>query len=93
MARAKKNLAAPQDTTLHVKVFSPYQVFYEGAAVSVSGINSTGPFDILLNHANFFSILEPCKVIVNTGHEQFAFPINHGILKVRRNQVRLFVDV
>lgn len=93
-ALARKKAALPAaGQQLRVKVFSPYQVFYEGAAISVSGVNSTGPFDVLLNHANFFSLLLPCKIIVNTGYERFAFPIKHGILKVRQNQVRLFVDV
>jgi F-type H+-transporting ATPase subunit epsilon len=83
----------PTDQLLNVKVFSPYQIFYEGGALSVSAVNSTGPFDVLLNHANFFSLLIACKVSVNTGYELFEFPINHGIIKVRNNQVRLFVDV
>jgi F0F1-type ATP synthase epsilon subunit len=93
MAKAKSQTAKPAVDHLGVKVFSPYQVYYEGPAQSVSGVNDTGPFDILLNHANFFSLLVPCRVIVNTGFERFAFPINRGILKVRANQVRLFVDV
>ncbi len=85
--------AIKADQLLSVKVFSPYQVFYEGGAVSVSAVNKTGPFDILLNHANFFSLLVECKVSVNTGYELFEFPINHGIIKVRSNKVTLFVDV
>lgn len=93
MADKPKVKPAAKDTHLTVKVFSPYQVFYEGSAVSISGVNSSGPFDVLLNHANFFSLLVPCSVIVDTGFEHFAFPINHGILKVRKNTVRLFVDV
>lgn len=76
-----------------VKVFSPYQVFYEGGAVSVSAVSKTGPFDVLLNHANFFSLLVACKVVVNTGYERFEFPINHGIVKVSNNHLSLFVDV
>lgn len=79
--------------TLNVKIFSPYQIFYEGGAVSISAVSKTGPFDILLNHANFFSLLVACKVMINTGYQKFEFPINHGIIKVSNNRLILFVDV
>jgi F0F1-type ATP synthase epsilon subunit len=90
---ARKTPPTPVVDHLTVKIFSPYQLFYEGPAASVSAVNATGPFDVLLNHANFFTLLVTCKVVVNTGFDRFAFPVNHGIVKVRNNQVRVFVDI
>jgi F0F1-type ATP synthase epsilon subunit len=76
---------------LHVKVIAPTETFYDGPAVSISAKNKVGPFDILSNHANFFSLLTEGDVIVNTGHQQLTFPIFHGILKVTNNTATLFV--
>ncbi len=33
--------------TMHVKIYSPYKVYFDQTAFSLSGVNSTGPFDIL----------------------------------------------
>ncbi len=78
---------------LQVKVFSPYQIFYQGSAVSVSAINKTGPFDVLFNHSNFFSLLPPGIVRVNTGFENIDIEVASGIIRVAQNQVTLFANV
>lgn len=77
--------------TMHVKVISPSQVFYEGAAESVSAKNKVGDFDILPNHAHFFSLLTEGDIVVNTGSQQLRFPAQHGIVKVTDNIVTLFI--
>lgn len=76
-----------------VKIFSPYQVYYEGDAVSLSAINRAGPFDILPGHINFFSLLTGGQVTLNTGFQVLEFQIARGILRVSNNQVTLFADV
>jgi F0F1-type ATP synthase epsilon subunit len=76
---------------LDVKIFSPYHTFYKGPAKSLSALNSTGPFDVLSGHINFFSVLKEGNVVVDTGAEPKEIPISHGIIHVRRNQVTLFV--
>lgn len=76
---------------IKVKVLSPTQAFYDGPAVSVSAINKVGPFDVLANHANFFSLLTKGDIVVNTGTQSLTFPITHGILKVHNNNVTLFI--
>ncbi len=78
---------------LNVKVFSPYQVFYQGAAVSVSGVNKTGSFDVLVDHSNFFSLLPKGIVKVNTGYETVDIEINTGFIKVSKNIITLFANV
>lgn len=76
-----------------VKIFSPYQVYYEGEAVSLSAVNRTGPFDILAGHINFFSLLTAGTVVVNTGFQRLEFTISRGILRTSRDRVTLFADV
>ena len=72
---------------------APFHIYYEGPAQAVSASNRVGDFDILPEHADFFSILEPGEVIIDTGSEPIAFTIHSGIVAVRDNEVRLFVNM
>lgn len=78
---------------LNVKIFSPFTVYYEGPAVSVTATNETGTFDILLNHTKFFSVLEEGEVAVNTGTDKKRFEIDRGVIRVADNTVTLFANV
>lgn len=73
---------------------APFTVHYEGPAEALSAVNRIGPFDILPGHADFFSMLVPCEVIIDIANkEPVKFPIQNGILTVRDNAVMLFVDI
>jgi F0F1-type ATP synthase epsilon subunit len=52
-----------------------------------------GEFDILPGHADFFSVLEPGEVSIDTGHEPITFSIANGIITARDNEVMLFVNM
>lgn len=75
------------------KIFSPYQTYYEGDAVSLSATNRTGPFDILAGHINFFSLLTGGTIVLNTGFQRLEFQIGRGIIRVNHDDVTLFADV
>lgn len=79
--------------TLTVIARAPFTVYYEGEAHAVSAKNRVGPFDILPGHADFFSMLIPCDVIIETDKDPVTFPIQNGIITVRDNGVMLFVDI
>jgi F0F1-type ATP synthase epsilon subunit len=76
---------------LHIKVISPTQTYYDGAALSVSAVNKVGPFDILADHANFFSLLSQGDIVVNTGSTMLHFPTTHGIVRASGNKITLFI--
>lgn len=79
---------------LSVKVYSPYQVYYNDKASSISAENDTGPFDILPRHHNFMTLVNPCEVIIrNDGVEDIRIQISKGVMHVRSNKVTLFLDV
>ncbi|MBP7775262.1 MAG: hypothetical protein KA069_01535 [Candidatus Saccharimonas sp.] len=80
-------------TNLTVIARAPFTVYYEGPASAVSAKNRVGPFDILPGHADFFSMLIPCDVIIETDKEPISFAIQNGIITVRDNDVMLFVDI
>lgn len=81
---------------LSVRVLSPTKTLVEGMAYAVSAVNEAGPFDILANHANFFSLLSEGEIVILTTpkpDEALRFPVQKGLIKVTNNQVTLFVDI
>ncbi len=78
---------------LNVIARAPFQVYYEGPAEVISAVNKVGPFDILPGHADFFSVLKPCEITIETAKDPVVFPIQSGIVTVRDNEVMLFVNM
>lgn len=78
---------------------SPFHVYYEGTAESVSASNRIGNFDVLPGHADFFSMLTPSEIVIDAldnedkAVEPVAFRAANGIITVRNNQVMLFVNM
>lgn len=85
------SMKVTSEPKLKVKVISPDQAFYDGPAVSVSAVNKIGPFDVLADHANFFSLLTEGDIVVNTGTQSMHFPVTHGLMKVHNNSITLFI--
>lgn len=79
--------------TLTVIARAPFHIYYEGPASSVSALNKVGNFDVLPGHADFFSVMEPCEVIIETGVDPVKFSISNGIVAVRDDEVMLFVNM
>lgn len=82
-----------QIPSLTVIARAPFNVYYEGPAQSLTALNKVGPFDILPGHADFFSMLRPGEVIIETDGDPVSFNISNGIIAVRDNEVLLFVNM
>jgi len=83
-----------KDEVINVKVHSPYRVYYEGSAFSISAVNETGPFDILPQHFNFICLLLTCKLTIRTvkdGTQQIE--IGGGVMHVKADSVIVFLDI
>lgn len=78
---------------LKVKVYSPFQVYFEDVADSVSAVNATGPFDILPRHHNFITLLSPCEIIIRMAKKTQKIRIARGIMHVKADRVTVFLDV
>ena len=76
-----------------VKIYSPYMVYFDDKAYSVSAINGTGPFDVLPGHKNFLTLLKPCEIKVESPLESKKLKIDRGVMHVRRDKVTVFLDV
>lgn len=80
--------------TMSVKVYAPFEVFFDGVAESVSAVNRVGPFDILPRHRNFLCMLVPCNLSVRTPDgENHTFKIHKALMHVKADRVVVFVDV
>ncbi len=78
---------------LRVRVWSPFKVYYDGPAKSISGINGTGPFDILPKHHNFITLLDACDLGLVTAEGKIKVRITGGVMHVHKNQVVVFLEV
>lgn len=78
---------------MHVKVYAPFKVYFDGIATSISAVNDTGPFDILPRHHNFMTLISQGEVIVRTDSGEEKFKIMRGIMHVKADDVVVFLDV
>ena len=81
-----------QDQVLNVQARAPFELYYRGNALSVSATNQVGKFDILPGHADFFSVINPGDVLIETDNEELTIPVSSGIVTVRDNEVLLFLN-
>jgi F0F1-type ATP synthase epsilon subunit len=84
---------AKGDKPMHVKVYAPFKVYFDGDADSISAINDTGPFDILGKHHNFMTLLSAGNIIVRSNGSEETIKITRGIMHVKADDVVVFLDV
>lgn len=84
---------AKSRTSMHVKVYAPYKVYFDGEAESVSAASETGDFDILKGHHNFITLLIPCDVVIRTTKNEEKIHIQGGVMHVKADDVVIFLDV
>lgn len=98
MATSDEELArtavADDKPVMAVKVYAPFQVYFEGEALSVSAVNATGPFDILPKHRNFLCMLVPCTLTVQPVEGPVrSIKIHRALMHVEADSVSVFMDV
>jgi F0F1-type ATP synthase epsilon subunit len=87
-------MAETSNPTMHAKVYAPFKVYFDGQAFSVSAINQVGPFDILPHHRNFITLLERGNLTVRIpGKSDLVMQIDRGVMHVKADEVKVFLDV
>ena len=81
-----------QDHVLTVQARAPFELYYQGNALSVTATNKVGKFDILPGHADFFSVINPGDVLIETESEEITIPVSAGIVTVKDDEVLLFLN-
>jgi F0F1-type ATP synthase epsilon subunit len=87
---AAKNTGKP---TMHIKVYSPFKVYFDDEADSISAVNATGPFDILPKHHNFMTLISPCELVLRTFRGEQRIRVSGGLMHVKADQVIVFLDI
>ena len=91
-AKAKEKPRKAPDI-LNVKVWSPFRVYFDGPAASISGVNGTGAFDILPRHRNFITLLNSCDLVLQTRDGEIKIRISGGVMQVHKNTAIVFLEV
>jgi len=90
----KQSDKAASELSINVKVHSPYKVFFQGLASSISAVNDTGPFDVLPKHDNFICLLRPCDLIIRSAQEgDRKIQISGGVMHVKADMATVFLDI
>ncbi len=85
--------AADGQPTMEVKVYAPFQIYFEGQAYSVSAENATGPFDVLPRHYNFLCMLVPCQLVIEAPTGKKTIKISRALMHVKSERVVVFMGV
>ncbi len=94
MSKVNTTVKPAVTDTMKVKIYAPFEIYYEGVANSLSAVNLTGPFDVLPHHKNFMSLLQSGTIVVRSeGKPDFNMQITRGIAHVKADQVTIFLDV
>ncbi|MGH7158236.1 MAG: hypothetical protein ACREGD_04190 [Candidatus Saccharimonadales bacterium] len=92
---AQANAAKSTQPTMRIKVHSPFKTYFQDDGYSISGVNATGPFDILPHHHNFMTLLSACELSIRTlgppGMQKIR--ISGGLMHVKADKVTVFLDV
>lgn len=95
-AKEEKQAATGGQLTMHIKVYSPFKVYYDDKSYSITAVNATGPFDILPHHHNFMTLLEACVLVVRPvegGTKEQKIRISGGLMHVKADRVTVFLDI
>jgi F0F1-type ATP synthase epsilon subunit len=95
-AKEEQKAEASGQLTMRVKVYSPFKTYYDEVSYSISGVNATGPFDILPHHHNFMSLLDSCVLMIKPveGQErERKIRISGGLMHVKADKVTIFLDI
>ncbi len=82
-----------EESILKVRVMALGEMIWEGSAMTVSAENTSGPFDILPEHANFITILKESPITIRTanGIKEFSFP--RSLLYAGDNVIKIYAGI
>jgi F0F1-type ATP synthase epsilon subunit len=79
------------DDFLRVMVFSRDKIVYQGKAKTLTGINASGTFDVLKEHANFISVIFKQILVRQTDGQTVQIPLEQGIMRVADDEVKVYL--
>jgi F0F1-type ATP synthase epsilon subunit len=77
---------------LNVTVRDREGIKFNGQAEVLSSVNGVGPFDILVGHANFISLIRKRVTIVESGGKKTEFNLQSGVIHVIKDKCLVFIN-
>jgi F0F1-type ATP synthase epsilon subunit len=81
------------DDLISVTITNREQIVFKGVVKSLTSINGKGEFDVLGRHQNFISLIFQKIVLVPMEGKPITYEIDHGILHVLKNEVKVFLGI
>lgn len=78
---------------LTLKIVSPEKIVFEGNAESVLAPGTLGQFEVLTDHAPIISTLEKGLLVYRTADGEESLAIEGGFLSVKKNLVKVCVEI
>lgn len=77
---------------IHLIIKNRDQILFDSDVENITSYNKKGTFDILLDHANFISVLDK-QIIVKQRGSTRQFTVDNGLVKVRENKVWIYLGI
>ena len=78
---------------LVLTIVSPEKILFKGEVENVLVPGELGEFEILKNHAPIISTLVEGRVVYTIDSEKKTIMVRGGFVEVKRNEVRLCVEI
>ena len=82
-----------KNETLLAVVRDRNTLLFQGRVEAVSSFNDKGPFDVLPQHENFISLIKKSVVMHIAGAQEKRIELESGVLKVRNNNVEIYLGI
>jgi|688.fasta_scaffold320378_1 F-type H+-transporting ATPase subunit epsilon len=76
---------------IHLTIITPDKKFFEGKVQQVTLPGSSGPFQVLKDHAPLVSILQKGTIFYGGEGQEHALPIQEGLVEVSNNSITVLV--
>ena len=82
-----------KELKLHLRVLTRGEMLYEGDVTSLSSVNELGKFDVLIEHANFISMVKDYLIIREKVGRELKLKISQGILRVNLDRANVYLGI
>ncbi len=78
---------------IFVTIHDKSELIYEGNAISVTSFNEKGKFDVLLEHANFISLIQKKLILRKADGTIEEINFTNGVMLVTQDIVDVYLGV
>ena len=80
-----------KNQSIFLIVRSRDEIYFQGQVRSFSSANEKGKFDVLVNHANFITLVNQKVTVRMLDGNERDIEMNEGLLRVSKNAAQIFI--